>query len=83
MSSTQLTPRSSRYGIFSINPANVPFLERYMQSFREELCQFIDAIENDKPVPVNIDDGLRPIRIAIAAKKSSLENRPVRLSEIE
>ncbi len=59
------------------------FLERYMQSFREELCQFIDAIENDKPVPVNIDDGLRPIRIAIAAKKSSLENRPVRLSEIE
>ena len=54
-----------------------------MQSFREELCQFIDAIENDKPVPVNIDDGLRPIRIAIAAKKSSLENRPVRLSEIE
>ena len=58
------------------------FLERYMQSFREELCQFIDAILNDKPVPVNIEDGLRPIRIALAAKKSVLENRPVRLSEI-
>lgn len=58
------------------------FLERYMQSFRDELVQFIDAIQNDKPVPVNIEDGLRPIRIAIAAKKSALENRPVRLSEI-
>lgn len=59
------------------------FLERYMQSFRDELVQFIDAIQHDKPVPVNINDGLRPIRIALAAKKSMLENRPVKLSEIE
>ena len=58
------------------------FLERYMQSFRDEMRAFIDAVQNDKKVPVSIDDGLRPIKIAIAAKKSMLENRPVKLSEI-
>lgn len=58
------------------------FLERYMESFAEEMRQFIDAIENDKDTPVGIDDGLQPVRIAMAAKKSLLENRPVKLSEI-
>lgn len=58
------------------------FLERYMQSFSDEMRAFIDAVQNDKAVPVSIEDGLKPIRIAIAAKKSMLENRPVKLSEV-
>lgn len=59
------------------------FLERYMQSFGDEMRSFIDAIQNQTEVPVTIEDGLKPIKIAIAAKKSMLENRPVKLSEIQ
>ena len=58
------------------------FLERYMRSFQSEMKAFIDSILNDKPVSVSIDDGLRPILIAMAANKSLKENRPVLISEV-
>lgn len=58
------------------------FLERYMQSFTEEVCQFVDAIENDKDVPVGIHAGMQSVKIGLAAKKSVAEHRPVKLSEI-
>ena len=58
------------------------FLERYMQSFGEELRQFFTAIENDTPTPVDGNDGLEPILIGLAAQKSLEENRPVKVSEI-
>jgi len=44
---------------------------------------FCDAVLNDKQPPVTGTDGLRSVLIAMAAKKSYLENRPVKLSEIE
>ncbi len=58
------------------------FLERYMASFSKEVSLFVQAIINDTDVPVNINDGLQPVLIAKAAKKSLDENRPVKLSEI-
>ncbi len=58
------------------------FLERYMQSFTKEVTMFVDAVANNKPVPVGIDDGLQPVRIGLAAGKSLREGRPVKLSEI-
>lgn len=58
------------------------FLERYTESFIAELREFIEAIGNGKETPVNAEDGRKPILIAMAAKKSLLENRPVKLSEI-
>ncbi|MDF2800737.1 MAG: iolG [Anaerocolumna sp.] len=58
------------------------FLERYMASFSKEVSLFVQAIINDTEVPVNINDGLQPVLIAKAAKKSLVENRPVLLSEI-
>ncbi|MBQ6265707.1 MAG: inositol 2-dehydrogenase [Clostridia bacterium] len=59
------------------------FLERYMQSFRDEMLQFIDAVLEDKPVPATGVDGLNAILIALAAKKSVAEGRPVLISEIK
>ena len=59
------------------------FLERYAESFTEEMRQFIQAIQLDKDTPVTALDGRKPIIIAMAAKKSLLENRPVKLTEIE
>lgn len=59
------------------------FLERYMQAYVKEVSDFIDCVQNDKPVPVGIEDGLQAVRIGVAAKKSLAEGREVKLSEIE
>ena len=59
------------------------FLERYMQSFATEVKGFVNAIENDTETLVGVEDGLKPVLMGIAAKKSVLEHRPVKLSEIE
>jgi myo-inositol 2-dehydrogenase/D-chiro-inositol 1-dehydrogenase len=54
-----------------------------MQSFATEVKGFINAIENDTDTLVGVEDGLKPVLMGIAAKKSVLEHRPVKLSEIE
>ena len=59
------------------------FLERYMDSFIAEMCDFIAAVRGGADTPVNVMDGRKPVVIAMAAKKSLDENRPVKLSEIE
>lgn len=58
------------------------FLERYMQSFAKEVNCFIEAIENDTDTPLGVLDGLKPVLMGIAAKKSVEEHRPVKISEI-
>lgn len=59
------------------------FVERYSESFVAEVAAFVDAVLHDAPVPVTGQDGRAPVVIALAAQKSLVENRPVRLSEIE
>lgn len=59
------------------------FLERYNNAFIAEAKEFTDAIKNDKTPPVTGVDGLMPVIIAMAAKKSLDEGRSVKLSEIE
>uniref|UniRef100_UPI0027B92FA0 Gfo/Idh/MocA family protein n=1 Tax=Agathobaculum sp. TaxID=2048138 RepID=UPI0027B92FA0 len=46
------------------------FLERYNQAFIDQVVAFVDAINNDKPVPVGAVDGLRPVLMAKAATES-------------
>nr|WP_288827490.1 inositol 2-dehydrogenase [uncultured Clostridium sp.] len=58
------------------------FLERYMQSFAKEVNCFIEAIEKDTDTPLGVLDGLKPVLMGIAAKKSVKEHRPVKISEI-
>ena len=59
------------------------FLERYMDSFAKEMGCFIDAIEKDTDTPLGVTDGLKPVLMGLAAKKSLEEHRPVKISEIE
>lgn len=59
------------------------FLERYMDAYGKEMVQFIDAIENDTETPLGVEDGLKPVLMGLAAKKSVEEGRPVKISEIE
>lgn len=58
------------------------FLERYMDAYGKEITAFIDAIEKGKDTPLNVYDGLKPVLMGLAAKKSSQEHRPVKISEI-
>jgi myo-inositol 2-dehydrogenase/D-chiro-inositol 1-dehydrogenase len=58
------------------------FLERYMQAYVAEITEFVDCIVNDKEIIVDVDCGLQPVLIGLAAKKSLLENRPVKIAEI-
>jgi myo-inositol 2-dehydrogenase/D-chiro-inositol 1-dehydrogenase len=53
-----------------------------MQSFTEEMRQFIRAIRENGEVPVGIHAGLMSVVLAKAAKKSLDEHRPVKISEI-
>lgn len=59
------------------------FLERYEQAFVNAQRTFFDIVNKDKEPPVTMYDGLQAVRIAKAARTSYLENRPVKLSEIE
>ena len=58
------------------------FLERYMAAYAKEIKCFIAAIVNDTETPLNVMDGLKPVLMGIAAKKSLDEHRPVKISEI-
>lgn len=73
---------SSETGIHAEKPLYF-FLERYMASFTKEVRMFVQAIEQDSAVPVDINDGLQPVLIAAAALRSLKEHRPVLLSEIK
>ncbi len=59
------------------------FMERYTESFVNELRAFVEAIQEDKPVPVTGIDGRIPVVMGLAARKSYDEHRPVRLEEVE
>jgi len=55
------------------------FLERYMQSFATEVEEFIDAVVNDTPVPVDAQAGLAAVLIGIAATQSAKTGLPVKV----
>ena len=59
------------------------FVERYSESFVAEIEAFVNAVLHDEPVPVTGNDGRIPVVMALAAYRSLVEHRPVRLSEIE
>ena len=73
---------SSKDGVTAEKPMFF-FLQRYMMAYANEIDQFVEAIVNDTPTPVNANDGLQPVLIGLAAKKSAAENRPVKIAEIK
>ena len=78
-------PENHRYfasdGVHASLPLNF-FMDRYLEAYANEMKIFCDAVVNNKELPVSGIDGLMSVAIALAAKKSRLENRPVRLEEI-
>ncbi|MCD7868237.1 MAG: inositol 2-dehydrogenase [Clostridiales bacterium] len=58
------------------------FLERYMDAYGKEIAAFVDAVVNDTDTPLGVMDGLKPVLMGLAARKSYEEHRPVKISEI-
>ena len=58
------------------------FMDRYPESFALEVAEFVQAVIDDKPTPVTGADGRVPVVMALAAKKSFDEHRPVKLTEV-
>lgn len=59
------------------------FMDRYESSYLEEIRFFVDALNNNTPMPVTGEDGLKAMILAEAASKSLKENRPVKIDSIE
>jgi myo-inositol 2-dehydrogenase/D-chiro-inositol 1-dehydrogenase len=70
-----------RSGGHSSLPLNF-FMERYTESYQREMQAFVDAVRENKPVPVSGSDGEAAVAIGLAAARSAREHRPVALSEI-
>lgn len=78
-------PENHKYfasdGVHGSLPLNF-FMERYLEAYANEMKIFCESVINNLPLPASGNDGLMSVAIAMAAKKSYLENRPVKLSEI-
>lgn len=78
-------PENHRYysqdGVHGSLPLNF-FMDRYLEAYANEMKVFCDAVLNNRELPVSGHDGLMSVAVAYAAKKSRLENRPVKISEI-
>lgn len=59
------------------------FMERYTESYVNEVSAFVAAVVDDSSVPVTGEDGRVAVVMGYAAQRSVTENRPVRLDEIE
>lgn len=59
------------------------FMDRYAKSYLNEMEIFIDALTNNKQMPVSGSDGLKATQIAYAAKMSMQTGSPVKLSEVK
>lgn len=65
------------------DPPHHFFLERYREAYVQELRAFASAVLEDGPSPMSGREARMPVVIGLAAQRSSKENRPVRLDEVD
>jgi myo-inositol 2-dehydrogenase/D-chiro-inositol 1-dehydrogenase len=66
-------------GVHSAKPQHF-FLDRYQESYVIEMQQFVDCVRENRPSPVTGRDGLAPMIIGLAAKKSLQEKRAIKIA---
>ena len=59
------------------------FVERYADAYAAEIGEFVRCVAEDRPCSVTGIDGRIPVVMGHAANRSLLEQRPVRLSEVD
>lgn len=58
------------------------FMDRYLESYLQELREFVHAVRTGGPSPVSGEDGRAPVVLALAARESCELNRPVRVADL-
>lgn len=58
------------------------FMQRYIESYQREIEAFVQAIIEDRAVPVDGEDGRMAVVVGLAAKRSLAEGRPVEVKEV-
>ena len=56
------------------------FVERYQAAYVAELQEFVSCLQQDRAPSVTGVDGRMPVLMALAAQRSRLENRPVKVA---
>jgi myo-inositol 2-dehydrogenase/D-chiro-inositol 1-dehydrogenase len=74
------TVRTTAEGVITDKPLYF-FLERYQESFRAEMEEFVAALREDRDPSVSGIDGLISTLIGMAAKESMEQGAPVRVSQ--
>lgn len=72
---------SNSEGIHTPKPLDF-FMKRYIESYIAEIQAFVRAIVNDTPTMISGTDGRIAIVMALAAQKSYLKKRTVKLTEV-
>lgn len=67
--------KGTREGFISSNPQNF-FIDRYEQSYKKELMNFVQSIKGDLVDHADADDGLHALKAGLAANNSLLNNTP-------
>lgn len=73
--------RGDTFGMHAALPPRF-FMQRYPETYVNEVREFIDCVLHDRPPSVTGQDGKLAVLMGYAAERSRRENRPVRLSEI-
>jgi len=73
--------KSTANGVSSAKPTYF-FLERYMPAYEAEWSAFVEAIRDDKALPVSLSDGVAALTMAEAAAQSLQSGSPVRITDI-
>ncbi len=58
------------------------FTERYAQSYRNIIRHFVASLQQKSPSGISAQDGLAALNIAMAAKQSVKENRPIAIESM-
>lgn len=73
--STEVGTKSDRHLNF--------FMDRYEDTYLEEMKCFINALINSNPMPISGKDGLKAMAIAEAANLSLKQNRPIKIDSVK
>ncbi len=85
ISTDNVYPNSATVSTASAVRRDLPlrfFLERYTESYVNELTAFVSAVASGSPSPVGVADGRAPVVLGEAALRSYHEKRPVKISEV-
>ena len=73
--------KSTSAGVLSAKPKYF-FLERYTAAFKAEWDAFVKSIQDHKPVPVTLEDGVAALAMAEAATQSQSTGNSIQLKEV-